>query len=368
MGRTYSIKEKLGTLVYDWPRFLACMAKRQGWMHMRNRNDQLKSSADGKGVECDWEYTRTLHLCDVFPITGSWLMKRALQEYPIESKNRPDHVSAERCCWNGELNAGEADLPEVSILIGHRGINRLPLLQLVLKSFAAQQGVRFEVVVVEQDSAPLLRDKLPDWVRYVHNPCPPTMAYNRSQAFNVAADYARAPLLVLHDNDMMVPTCYAAEMIRWQRQGFEIINLKRFIFYLAEPKDADRENEDASYWCNDELSWMLVGEVVENLEGGGSLSIRTDVYNAIGGFDEDFVGWGGEDNEFWDRCLTRNVYEFAYLPIVHLWHPPQSGKRAKGGLGSDTAELTRERRAIPTKERIRMLNARERCNPQIGVS
>lgn len=81
---------------------------------------------------------------------------------------------------------------------------------------------------------------------------------------------------------------------------------------------------------------------------------------AIGGFDEEFIGWGGEDNEFWDRCLTRKTWEWTYLPIVHVWHEPQQGKRAVKGLGANTAELTAKRRAIPPAERISELVARVR--------
>ena len=80
--------------------------------------------------------------------------------------------------------------------------------------------------------------------------------------------------------------------------------------------------------------------VLENALGGGSIALSRRVYEEIGGFDEEFVGWGGEDNEFWDRCLTRRIYPFAYLPLIHLWHELQPGKRAMNGNGLLTAGLT----------------------------
>jgi GT2 family glycosyltransferase len=65
--------------------------------------------------------------------------------------------------------------------------------------------------------------------------------------------------------------------------------------------------------------------VIQNLHGG-SVAITREGYEAIGGLDEDFVGWGGEDNEFWDRAETLRSTRFGYLPIVHLWHAPQFEK------------------------------------------
>ncbi len=69
---------------------------------------------------------------------------------------------------------------------------------------------------------------------------------------------------------------------------------------------------------------------MQNLEGGGSIAVDREVYFALGGFDEEFFGWGGEDNEFWERALTRPVYNYGYLPLFHLWHRSQPEKRADG--------------------------------------
>ncbi|MGH9823578.1 MAG: galactosyltransferase-related protein, partial [Blastocatellia bacterium] len=94
-------------------------------------------------------------------------------------------------------------------------------------------------------------------------------------------------------------------------------------------------------------------------QGGGSIAIDKEVYFAIGGFDESFVGWGGEDMEFWDRAATRSVWPYGYMPLVHLWHEPQPGKRAIKGNGAHTAWLTEKRAAIPPQLRIEELKGRE---------
>jgi hypothetical protein len=317
------------------------------WVRMRNRNDTLSFSPDRTGARCDWGNTRPLHLCTVFPVTGRWLLRRALQSCPVQMQDYPDTVSERRVCRNGVQPTD--DLPEVSFLIGHRGTDRLPHLLATLRSLAAQENSSFECIVVEQDETPVVRDQLPAWVNYVHTPPPKAgMLYNRSLAFNEAARRARGEVLILHDNDMLVPVCYAEKSVRSHQDGYEVAQLKRFIFYL------DRVSSQHMTGLGNGRN----ERVIENLCGGGSIAISRSVYWDLGGMDEDFIGWGGEDEEFWDRCLTRKVWEFGCLPVIHLWHEAQSGKRAANGQGAHTAELTALRRAIPPEQRIAELTAR----------
>ncbi len=276
----------------------------------------------------------------MFPWTGRRLLAAALRENPIRFTDAPSSISE------------KPFTPEVSFIIGHRGLDRLPHLLLTLRSIAAQQTVPFECLVVEQDHEPLIRDHLPPWVQYFHAPPPEAkVSYNRSLAFNEGAARARGHLLIFHDNDLLVPARYAEEALGFAQSGVEVIQMKRFIFYRSS-LDEGTENPlvPGGQWS--------VDLVLENALAGGSIAITQKAFTAIGGFDEEFVGWGGEDNEFWDRCLTREVWPFGFLPLVHLWHAPQDGKRAANGMGAQTADLTLRRRAIPPAERIAELKAR----------
>jgi len=347
-----SLRQIAGTFVYDWPRFLLCVfsKNRYSWCKMRNRNDRILIKAEG--VKCDWEYTRSLHLCNVFPFTGSLLLKKAFKENPIALSPEPLFVSTQLCCSNLDHNPGK---PQVSYIIGHRGKDRLSHLLLILQSIAAQSDISFECIVVEQDHESLIKESLPKWVRYVFTP-PLTqdMAYSRSWAFNVAAHKAMGDTLILHDNDMLVPVYYAKEIHDRIVDGYEVVQPKRFIFYFDQ-KSTQRSLR--GLFLSEKK--FQIDSILENLEGGGSLGISRKAYFFLGGMDEDFVGWGGEDNEFWDRCLTLKVWEYANLPLIHLWHEPQSGKRAINGNGALTAALTVERRAIPAEYRIEELRKRD---------
>lgn len=59
---------------------------------------------------------------------------------------------------------------------------------------------------------------------------------------------------------------------------------------------------------------------------GGLVFFARDVWNAIGGFDSRFTGWGNEDNDFAERIRrSGRLIEWAdqdMLQIFHVWHPP----------------------------------------------
>jgi len=340
LKRRPALRTLLGAAVHELP--LALWALRRGhrnsWVHTRNRREQLLEAPGQPGVRCQWQWTSNLHVAQVFPLVGLWLMRRALQDWPIALSDAREPV---------------AEAPSVSFVIGHRGRDRFPLLIATLGTIAAQRGEPCECIVVEQSVEPESRGLLPAWVRYIHTPPPHVaMPYNRSWALNVGAAAARGRLLVLHDNDLLVPCDYAAQLWRHLREGYEVLNLKRFIFYLGEAPSARWGQERSPILDVPPL------EIVQNLEAGASVAISAEVFQALGGFDEAFVGWGGEDNEFWERAATRKVYPYGYLPFVHLWHAAQPGKYS--GRDAPAIERYYALSDRPVRQRIEDLQSRPR--------
>lgn len=347
-----SLRQKAGAIIHDLPRFLWAMrpvrSYRSGkapWVRMRNRDERLIAGEAGRGAQCDWQWTSDLHISKVYPALGRMLMKRALRDWPIKLMAEPVRQD------NGV---------EVSFIIGHRGKERLPHLLATLRSIAAQRKVDFECIVVEQSLLEEVRERLPQWVRYVHTPLPdPDLPYCRSWAFNVGARKAKGGILVLHDNDLLAPQDYASELAARCKEGYEVINLKRFIFYAGESLSK------RLFYAQESVMAEPPETIMQNALGGGSLAVTRGAYFALGGFDESFVGWGGEDNEFWERAQTLSVWPFGYLPFVHLWHADQTGKFGRERF---TARLFERRSAIPATQRIRELTTRdfgslERMNP-----
>ena len=337
------LRRSLGVVVYDIWRYHSLLSgDGDDWLRIRNRAERLIPSDDGSGFACDWQWTSLLHAPRVFPYLGRRLMARAMERHAFfgDVKNFGDAGPAHNLDRS----------PEISFIVGHRGEARLENLWLVLRSVLAQTNAAVECIVVEQSDGPTIADMLPRGIRYVHAPSKPQgAAYNRALAFNVGAAVAKSDLLVLHDNDFLVPVRYASDLLaRWQA-GFEVIDLKRFIFYLSQ---ADSVNLAKSATLPPNAAPV---EIIQNLTGGGSIAVDRRVYWEIGGHDEGFVGWGGEDVDFWDRAMTRRLYPFGHLPMLHLWHAPQPGKTPQ----KDSAAMQRYHAMakIDARERIRRLRA-----------
>jgi len=337
---TISLRQRIGALLYDAVPFelrMRGIGAREGrpepWLQIRNRNESI--SMDERGVRCEWRFASELHIGRVFPSTQARLMRRALTRWPIAMRDAPVPMTG---------------LPSLSFLIGHRGIDRLQHLLATLRGIAGQTGVACECIVVEQSIAPEIERALPSWVRYVHTPLPrPDLPYCRAWAFNVAARHARSDILVMQDNDVLIPERYAYEAVRRVTEGFSFIDLKRFLFYLD-------DKATKRVFATGAAPRGVEAMVVQNLDGG-SIAVRRDAYEAIGGFDEQFIGWGGEDNDFLDRAaVLGGVNRFAYLPLLHLEHPPQPGKQSQS---SEAIQRYRDIEAVDPVARIARLRKLE---------
>lgn len=338
---TFTPRQKIGAALIDWPRFewnlrgISLPGRSSGhWTRIGNRDDTLRTGPDGVGIDRVGRWTSRLHGCAVFPSLGRRLLRRALEEWPIAFA--PNPVPASR--------------PDVTFVVGHRGTGRIPHLELTLRSIAAQAGAVVECVVVEQSEKSDLDSILPSWVRHVHTPPPRReLPYSRAWALNVGVRLARAETVILHDGDMLVPAGYAAAILGVRRQGFEVVNAKRFVFYLS-AEQTRRTLADGALRARGPLD-----AVVQNLQGGGSVAVDRAAFLEIGGLDEGFVGWGGEDDEFWERAHLRRVWPFGFLPLVHLWHEPQP---QKADPDRSTAERLEARTRIPRAARVAELSAR----------
>lgn len=333
---TSRLRTLAGIALWDAPIYLrAWRCGGDGWRAVRNRAERLEPAPDRSGHRCLWPWTSDLHAPKHVPALGRWLMRRALADHPFALADLPPAASSAP--------------PQLSFLIGHRGMARLPHLLMTLRSIAAQRGAAVECIVIEQDVVSRLGPHLPAWVRLVHTPPPASdMPYCRAWSFNIGAQHARADVLVLHDNDMPVPADYAAWILARVAQGYEVVNPKRFVFYLSEAHTQAVFTRGAD--------WLAAAPqaIVQNLEGGGSVAITRAAYEAIGGLDESFIGWGGEDNEFWERAQTRRVWPWAGLPLMHLWHAAQPGKR---DATYHTARHYQALARIDPRERIARLHA-----------
>lgn len=338
--RLKTLVQRYSILIQDWLKYELSL-NRFCYLQIRNRLERLGAGPRTNSYVCLWPYTSRLKAVEEWPFIGRLLLKRTLE----------DNIF----CFEEERTIGKRI--DLSIIIGHKGNGRKDLLLSTLRSLAAQEGVSLECIVVEQDSRPIIKKDLPAWVDYVFQEVSYEYQYNRAAAFNLGARLAKGDILLLHDNDMIVGIHYCRELVALAREGYEALNTKRYVFYLS------KEVSGKGIQSPQEIKDSTPLYVVQNLEAGGSMAITKKAYFEIGGMDEDFVGWGGEDNEFWQRCSTLKRWIWGFSPVIHLWHESQPLKDEKDNHNIVLARML-EKENIHTRikklrERNKMLDSLE---------
>lgn len=178
-----------------------------------------------------------------------------------------------------------------------------------------------EVVLVEQDHRPqLTAAALPSNCRYhfVRNEGP----FNKAWGLNVGFRNSSGAVAAFGDADMMMSSTALVACYERCRTEFEAMK----------PYDAHVDLTPEESECVRGGNWHLRPgrEGQPNREGigefvcfcGGLFLIRRDIYEELGGFDERFLGWGGEDDAMTSKLLRLGKYSGTASNQVacHLWH------------------------------------------------
>lgn len=149
--------------------------------------------------------------------------------------------------------------------------------------------------------------------------------FNRSQAVNRASDLAdrdgRWDLALIIDSDTISDPQAVQRMLRYVAEtgNLGVAHDKRYM--LNEPATkkilaGDRRRD----WTRREMWRTIYRDSVSCAVG-----VRRDMWDAVGGMDERFVGWGFEDTGFMIavETLTQVAYRKERADCFHLWHPLQ---------------------------------------------
>ena len=179
-----------------------------------------------------------------------------------------------------------------------------------------------EVIVVEQDAIPRIQEALPDagckWI-FAYNPGP----FNKSWGFNVGVRYCSTPILGFGDADLIVDGVLA-QCIAYCARGIQTLKPYRRLIDLTPEETAIVRG--GNYGFQPSRSEASApnreprGEFV--VFGGGLFFMRTDAFRQVGGWDERFVGWGGEDDAMTYKIERSRLsaVELDEHPAIHLWH------------------------------------------------
>lgn len=140
--------------------------------------------------------------------------------------------------------------------------------------------------------------------------------FNRAWAFNCFHNFTNAKRVILGDGDIIVDKSVIARTIS-ALHDYDIV--RPYSGYVN-----DLSNDDTLRLINE---GRFVDVNLRNIFNfsGGVCAFRTDsFYNILGGFDERFEGWGGEDDEMHIRIFEHSFDKLSLTSsnqhALHMFH------------------------------------------------
>lgn len=214
------------------------------------------------------------------------------------------------------------DVPSVSYIIPFRDINRTNAIQTVIDNVRAQRWPVVEIIIVEQDNAAHFKAQIVQPVRhYLAGNRKKNQPFNKSVAINMGVAKSSHNHIILQDADIILPWNYTSKMMKMLRT-YESAHMGANVVYL-------NAEDSRELYTSKTLSNIDNGERAVSYFEGGSLGCRKNAFIRIGGFNEDFEGYGVEDCDFYDRLSKRTHFESDRTEVfLHLWHGRTKGWQA----------------------------------------
>ena len=179
--------------------------------------------------------------------------------------------------------------PNITYVIAYKHRpDRLLNLRRVLEWLAPFQGM--DIILVEQDTYSRISELN---LKLKHIFIKSDMPFNKAWAFNVATRYAKTPIIIFGDSDLIMnPTAFvqSVQLI----ENYDAINPYNSVIDLS-PQESLMD-------LNNVLSINRIGrgEAEDDIQKvplcGGIIMFKKDKLIEIGGWNEDFIGWGAEDD------------------------------------------------------------------------
>lgn len=177
-----------------------------------------------------------------------------------------------------------------------------------------------------------IRDKTFKWVKSFYNNTMPEVEwcvgktlstpFNRAEAINLAAKQATRDIFVIADSDIIIDPKIIKQ---------SILMLNEHAWIIPYSKCLDLSESSTERLLEQLPEWPLPGniDVDDRFKDrkynpvGGVIVVGRKNFNRVKGFDERFVGWGGEDDAFSYAMdtLCGTYKRIDDSSIYHLWHP-----------------------------------------------
>jgi hypothetical protein len=185
---------------------------------------------------------------------------------------------------------------------------------------------RYKIIVIEESSNKEIDSELSSLsCEYYH--LHSNDEFSRSKAFNFGFEKAQLEdhdIACLLDADIIVDKHFVRRCFAYVKQKRNVVLPYSHMIYTAHDT-SKKIQEDLFSNC---LQEEYPGDIRKSI--GGVIWINAGTFRSIGGYDERFVGWGSEDNDFWFRVTAKHRVIRTPHSLFHLWHPPaEKGSRTR---------------------------------------
>lgn len=240
----------------------------------------------------------------------------------------------------------------ISYIIPCRNYERTDSIETIILSVKAQKYPHIEIIVSEQDLSSRLSKKAAPY-KHILASTSVSHLFNKALAFNMGVKEAKGEILVLHDADIIANDFYTSDVADIMK------NQQRCACHLG--KTVVYTNQSSAAMINNVGivgGYPKIERVVGYFEGG-SLACTKDYYWEIGGFNEDFWGYGVEDCEFYARLKYKGFVENRHHVFLHLHHSRFPGWEEhhinNKKLGESIAKLPIEEKILRQRSQIKKL-------------
>jgi glycosyltransferase involved in cell wall biosynthesis len=246
-------------------------------------------------------------------------------------------------------------IPEITVVIPT--YNRIDTLRAVIPSLLRQdlRADRYEIVVADSNSgdgtAEYLAGVAAEYPRVRHLPGPYT---GRAMARNAGVAAARGAVVMFTDADIIASSDLLSRHLAHheRRDDVAVVGKELQVSSFAEYerlRDRPAERRPLHPDSRKRLSWLYFLT--------GNASVRRRNLDRVGGFDEDFTGYGHEDLELGYR-LQKAGLTIVYEPnaVDYHWHPvPYAEQKGKMELaGRSTVRFYRKHPSFGVAARLGM--------------
>jgi hypothetical protein len=214
---------------------------------------------------------------------------------------------------------------QVSVVLPHAGIERLPHLLATLITLRQRAGIK-EIIVAEMGERPVAETLAERWADkhvFIEKGGP----FERGRVLNAGSAVAEGDYLLWHDNDLLIqPNFVSQGLDELHARSLDFMLPFSSIRYLSEADSLAVQQGQKNPWDCKPVNTLYSGRRPAN---SGALGlVRREFLSRYGGFIEGFLGWGGEDNA-WNhkvRLLGRSgITTRSDHHVCHLYHPSSGG-------------------------------------------